>query len=64
MKFKIMSCSKEEYAKAEKDFNYAPVEYVIDFIEFDSEREVNRFVANKVRNGQYPKGCSVILVEE
>jgi hypothetical protein len=57
--YTVMAVSDEEYAKADKIQNYAPIEHCVGTIRASSELEARRALNLGIKRGIYPSGSQL-----
>lgn len=61
MKFNVLSVTPEEYEKANKDWSYAPKEYVAGTIEAATESEARAKLKRAIASGKFSIGSDIQL---
>lgn len=59
--YSIMSVSKEENDKANKDWSYSPQEYQVGTIQAETERQAFNKLARMIKKGKAPLGAQLRL---
>lgn len=63
-RYRIMTCSQQEYERADADPTYAPAEYQVGTLEAMSEREAESKLIRMIRDGLYEPGSQLVLMTE
>jgi hypothetical protein len=61
MLFVVMSCSKEEHERAQRDMHHVPMEHVAGSFEAPTWKAAKRTLAERIRLGIHNVGSYVIL---